>query len=85
MLSLADIQELLGLEVLGLIPESKAVLTSTNVGQPVIMAEGRSERPPCPPALYTNSAESRARDSLRPELGRHSALVSMRCRRKPTL
>lgn len=40
MLSLVDIQELLGLEVLGLIPESKAVLTATNLGQPVIMAEG---------------------------------------------
>lgn len=42
MLSLVDIQELLGLEVLGLIPESKAVLTATNVGQPVIMSEGES-------------------------------------------
>ncbi|CAN0322775.1 unnamed protein product [Hapterophycus canaliculatus] len=37
MLTLTDIQELLGLEVLGLIPESKAVLTATNLGQPVIM------------------------------------------------
>lgn len=42
MLSLDDIQELLGLEVLGLIPESKAVLTATNLGQPVIMAEGEA-------------------------------------------
>ncbi|CAM9449587.1 unnamed protein product [Scytosiphon promiscuus] len=40
MLTLADIQELLGLEVLGLIPESKAVLTATNLGQPVIMEKG---------------------------------------------
>lgn len=40
MLTLADIQELLGLEVLGLIPESKAVLTGTNLGQPVIMEKG---------------------------------------------
>ncbi|CAN0570550.1 unnamed protein product, partial [Ectocarpus sp. 12 AP-2014] len=40
MLTLADIQELLGLEVLGLIPESKAVLTATNLGQPVIVSEG---------------------------------------------
>ncbi|CAN0308438.1 unnamed protein product, partial [Ectocarpus sp. 8 AP-2014] len=38
MLTLADIQELLGLEVLGLIPESKAVLTATNLGQPVIVS-----------------------------------------------
>lgn len=40
MLTLGDIQELLGLEVLGVVPESKAVLTATNLGQPVIMAEG---------------------------------------------
>lgn len=45
MLSLEDIQELLGLEILGLIPESKAVLTATNVGQPVIMVEGEPRKP----------------------------------------
>jgi septum site-determining protein MinD len=38
MLSLDDISELLGLPLLGVIPESKAVLTSCNVGQPVITA-----------------------------------------------
>lgn len=42
MLTLGDIQELLGLEVLGVVPESKAVLTATNLGQPVIMTEGVS-------------------------------------------
>ncbi|CAN0085357.1 unnamed protein product [Pylaiella littoralis] len=40
MLTLGDIQELLGLEVLGVVPESKEVLTATNLGQPVIMTEG---------------------------------------------
>lgn len=40
MLALGDIQELLGLEVLGVVPESKGVLTATNLGQPVIMTEG---------------------------------------------
>eukprot|EP00903_Cladosiphon_okamuranus_P011522 g10849.t1 len=40
MLTLGDIQELLGLEVLGVVPESKSVLTATNLGQPVIMTEG---------------------------------------------
>lgn len=35
-LSLEDIGELLGLPLLGVIPESRAVLTSTNLGQPVI-------------------------------------------------
>jgi septum site-determining protein MinD len=38
-LSLDDISELLGLPLLGVIPESKAVLTSTNIGQPVILAQ----------------------------------------------
>lgn len=42
MLTLGDIQELLGLEVLGVVPESKSVLTATNLGQPVIMTEGVS-------------------------------------------
>ena len=39
MLSLEDIGELLGLPLLGVIPESKAVLTSTNLGMPVINAQ----------------------------------------------
>lgn len=38
-LSLDDIKEVLGIPVLGVIPESSAVLTSTNMGQPVIMQE----------------------------------------------
>lgn len=36
MLNLEDMQELLGLNLIGVIPESKAVLTSTNLGSPVI-------------------------------------------------
>ena len=40
MLQLQDIQELLGLELLGVVPESKAVLTATNIGQPVISIKG---------------------------------------------
>lgn len=36
MLSLDDISELLGLPLLGVVPESKTVLTSCNIGQPVI-------------------------------------------------
>jgi septum site-determining protein MinD len=39
MLSLGDIGELLGLPLLGVIPESKTVLTSCNIGQPVIVAQ----------------------------------------------
>ena len=37
-LSKDDIQEMLGLPLLGVIPDSKDVLTSSNMGQPVIMA-----------------------------------------------
>lgn len=33
---LLSLQELLGLELLGVIPESKCILTATNIGQPVI-------------------------------------------------
>mmetsp|Transcript_9675 Transcript_9675/g.14175 ORF Transcript_9675/g.14175 Transcript_9675/m.14175 type:complete len:364 (+) Transcript_9675:73-1164(+) len=35
-LSIADIEELLGLPVVGVIPEAKSVLTCTNLGSPVI-------------------------------------------------
>jgi septum site-determining protein MinD len=38
-LGLTDITELLGLPLVGVIPESKSVLTSCNLGQPVIMGE----------------------------------------------
>src|SRR5690606_31319612 len=37
MLSIADVQEILGLEVIGVIPESQAVLQSSNAGVPVIV------------------------------------------------
>jgi len=41
-LALKDIQDLLGLPLLGVIPESKAVLTCTNVGQPVILSDDKA-------------------------------------------
>ena len=37
MLSLEDVQEILSLELLGIIPESKSVLTASNQGVPVIL------------------------------------------------
>jgi septum site-determining protein MinD len=37
MLSIADVQELLGIPLLGIIPESKAVLNASNAGTPVIL------------------------------------------------
>jgi septum site-determining protein MinD len=39
MLSIADVQEILGLEVLGVIPESPVVLQASNQGVPVILDE----------------------------------------------
>ena len=37
MLSVADVKEILGLDVVGVIPESPDVLTASNAGQPVIL------------------------------------------------
>lgn len=39
MLSLDDVQEILSLELLGIIPESKSVLSASNAGMPVILDE----------------------------------------------
>jgi septum site-determining protein MinD len=39
MLSIADVQEILGLNVIGVIPESPEVLSSSNAGVPVILDE----------------------------------------------
>ena len=39
MLSIANVQEILGLEVLGVIPEAQEVLQSSNAGVPVILDE----------------------------------------------
>lgn len=41
-LSLFDIEELLGLPLVGVIPESSTVLTSTNLGQPIISMEDKA-------------------------------------------
>jgi septum site-determining protein MinD len=37
MLSIADVEEILGLKVIGVIPESPEVLQSSNAGVPVIL------------------------------------------------
>ncbi|GMI57622.1 hypothetical protein ScalyP_jg5076 [Parmales sp. scaly parma] len=42
-LSITDIQELLGLDLVGVIPESKSILTCTNNGTPVITLEGKGD------------------------------------------
>ena len=39
MLGLDDVQEILSLELLGIIPESKSVLSASNAGMPVILDE----------------------------------------------
>ena len=40
MLSIADVKEILGLDVIGVIPESQDVLSASNAGTPVILNEG---------------------------------------------
>jgi len=37
MLSIEDIDELLGIDLLGVIPESKDVLSASNLGEPIIL------------------------------------------------
>ncbi len=39
MMSVADVKEILGLDVVGVIPESADVLTASNAGTPVILNE----------------------------------------------
>eukprot|EP00553_Chaetoceros_curvisetus_P006069 CAMPEP_0204624252 /NCGR_PEP_ID=MMETSP0717-20131115/10001_1 /ASSEMBLY_ACC=CAM_ASM_000666 /TAXON_ID=230516 /ORGANISM="Chaetoceros curvisetus" /LENGTH=329 /DNA_ID=CAMNT_0051639579 /DNA_START=59 /DNA_END=1048 /DNA_ORIENTATION=+ len=41
-LSIADMNELLGLDIVGVVPESKDVLTCTNLGTPIITMEGNN-------------------------------------------
>jgi septum site-determining protein MinD len=41
MMSIADVQEILGIEVVGVIPESEGVLAASNAGVPVILDESR--------------------------------------------
>lgn len=43
MLSVEDISEMLGIPLLGVIPNSNAVLTSTNLGQPVVLMDPAKE------------------------------------------
>ncbi|MDF2096388.1 septum site-determining protein MinD [Aquibaculum arenosum] len=40
MLSVEDVQEILAIKLLGVIPESQAVLRASNIGQPVILDQG---------------------------------------------
>lgn len=42
-LSLEDIEELLGIPLIGVIPESPAILTATNLGQPVISLQAQGK------------------------------------------
>ena len=39
MLSVADVEEILAIPLLGIIPESKSVLAASNSGEPVILDE----------------------------------------------
>jgi septum site-determining protein MinD len=43
-LHLQDVQELLGLPLIGVIPESGSILTATNIGEPVIMRTDQQDK-----------------------------------------
>jgi len=43
MLSVDDIEEILGLGLIGIVPEDEGILVSTNVGEPVVLRKERSQ------------------------------------------
>ncbi|CEG43211.1 septum site-determining protein [Plasmopara halstedii] len=66
-LSVEDIEEMLGLPVCGVIPESPHVLTSSNMGQPVITAEGENAAVAFEDAVARFLGEERAMKFLQPK------------------
>ncbi|KAI9993165.1 hypothetical protein PInf_015236 [Phytophthora infestans] len=66
-LSVDDIEEMLGLPVCGVIPESAHVLTSSNMGQPVITAEGEKAAVAFEDAVARFLGEEREMKFLEPE------------------
>ena len=52
MLSVADVKDILGLDVIGVVPESTDVLSASNAGTPVILNEGSDVS-----AAYTDAVE----------------------------
>eukprot|EP00644_Phytophthora_capsici_P012415 jgi/Phyca11/536023/estExt2_fgenesh1_pg.C_PHYCAscaffold_460048 len=66
-LSVDDIEEMLGLPVCGVIPESPHVLTSSNMGQPVITAEGEKAAVAFEDAVARFLGEEREMKFLEPE------------------
>lgn len=42
MLAVDDVQEILGLPLIGIVPEDEGILVSTNVGEPVVLRKDRS-------------------------------------------
>ncbi|KAE8991387.1 hypothetical protein PR002_g20865 [Phytophthora rubi] len=66
-LSVDDIEEMLGLPVCGVIPESAHVLTSSNMGQPVITAEGENAAVAFEDAVARFLGEEREMKFLQPD------------------
>lgn len=66
-LSVNDIEEMLGLPVVGVIPESPHVLTSSNLGQPVITAKGEKAALAFEDAVARFLGEARDMKFLHPE------------------
>ena len=66
-LSVDDIEEMLGLPVCGVIPESAHVLTSSNMGQPVITVEGEKAAVAFEDAVARFLGEEREMKFLEPD------------------
>ncbi|KAF1336013.1 Septum site-determining protein mind, partial [Globisporangium splendens] len=66
-LSVEDIEEMLGLPVVGVIPESAHVLTSSNMGQPVITATGENAATAFDDAVARFLGEQREMKFLEPD------------------
>ncbi|MCB0232359.1 MAG: septum site-determining protein MinD, partial [Xanthomonadales bacterium] len=60
MMSVGDVEEILGIKVIGVIPESPAVLAASNAGVPVILDENSEAGQAYDDAVARLSGEERA-------------------------
>ena len=67
MLGVEDVLELLGIPLLGVIPESKAVLLSSNKGQPAVLDEGTDVAQAYLDVIYRFLGEERAHRFIQEE------------------
>jgi septum site-determining protein MinD len=70
MLSVADVEEILAIPLLGVIPESKSVLAASNSGEPVILDDAATRaRPTMTPLPGFWARTCPTVSSLRPRKG----------------